>query len=144
MAPSQLQNQQVACSHGCGTAHDAVKRMSIRGIRWNENAALRYKHKLISLEGEMTLLKTCLSPPTACIMTPFPQTSWAASKLPMHMRTARSHLTLHVYIRLEFLTTLNTKITVFWDVTPRIVIDTGSPYPRSTGTRKTPLKANPL
>jgi len=55
--------------------------MSIRGIRWNKNDVLRYKHKLISLEGAMTLLKTYLPPPTACTMTPFPQTS----KLPLHM-----------------------------------------------------------
>jgi hypothetical protein len=31
--------------------------MSIGGTRWNKNDVLRYKHKLISLEGEMTLLK---------------------------------------------------------------------------------------
>jgi hypothetical protein len=93
----------------------------------------------------MTLLKTYLPPPTACTMTTFPQTSQAASKLPLHMRAAGSQLTLHVYVTFEFLTTLNTKIAVFWDVMPCILIDARSPsYPRSTGTRKTPFKANPL
>jgi len=93
--------------------------MLIRGIRWNENDVLRYKHKLISLAGEMTLLKTYLPPPNARTMTPFPQTS----KLPLHMCAARSQQTLHVYVRSEFLTTLYTNITVFWDVMPCIVMD---------------------
>jgi hypothetical protein len=34
--------------------------MSRRGIRWDKNDAMRYKHKFIFLEGEMTLLKTYL------------------------------------------------------------------------------------
>jgi len=37
-------------------AYDDVS-MSGRGIRWNKNDVLRYKHKLISSEGKMTLLK---------------------------------------------------------------------------------------